>query len=466
MKNHLTRLVFGLVLLTLILLASNQPLPTQAQRPLPPNNAERGLVYDGLQPDTTGKCAGGLTFSVTSKGKTQTYCTHGPDEAPLNANVASRVPPARSRKTLSAQSLASVVCDGDGVTGNRVQVIYAHASDVPDQYGTYFASFQQWASDMDNIFNNSAAVTGGTRHVRFVTDSSCAPVIPDVTLSTTGDDTFVNTIIELQGMGYDLPNRKYVVFVDSHVYCGISSTAADSSPGSSNANNYGNTFGRIDAGCWTGWIPAHELEHQLGAVQMNAPHSDGNWHCSDGLDLMCDYGNSPNLNINICPNSPSGYLFDCNNDDYFSTNPPANSYLATHWNTANSVFLIGQGTTPTSALTARVDSIASGKMKGKIFNASNSFKAGDTVVMRIHVVNQDNASLSGALVTMPVVRPDGKTQCTFAATTDSTGTAQGNCNLPKNAPKGIWQANLTKLSASGYSTDSADSVLADTFQVQ
>jgi hypothetical protein len=49
------------------------------------------------------------------------------------------------------------------------------------------------------------------------------------------------------------------------------------------------------------------------------------------------FGTATSL-MNICPATHEA-LLDCNHDDYYSTSPPANNWLATHWNTANSAFL-------------------------------------------------------------------------------------------------------------------------------
>lgn len=240
---------------------------------------------------------------------------------------------------VNAQSTAGV-CDGDGDSGMRVQVLYAHQSDVASQLAAYQASFQAWLQEADNDFNVSAQQTGGTRHIRFVHDASCVPSILEVTLSVTGTQSFGQSINELYYLGFSRTDRDYVIFTDAHVYCGISGMEIDDQPGPANRNNLAPHFARIDSGCWSGVIFAHELMHNLGGVQFTAPHSDGNYHCNDGYDNMCDH--SGHLIQYPCPDAAGDSWFDCNHDDYyFAGTPPAGSYLSTHWNAANSVFLIG-----------------------------------------------------------------------------------------------------------------------------
>jgi hypothetical protein len=273
------------------------------------------------------------------KTKNAIYCTHGPDPAPPGKDITVDVPPVAP----AATAAPAVSCDGDGVSGPRVQVVYARASDVADRYDAYLASFQQWATLADRIYQESAAETGGRRHLRFVHDFGCNPVIAHVVLSPIGDDTFGDTINELQAQGYNQSDRKYMLFVDANVYCGIGGISGDDQPGSGNANNFGPSYGRSDAGCWDGWVVAHELTHNLGGVQLSAPNTSGGYHCIDEYDVMC-YSDSPNFpTMQIrCPDTlRDSTRLDCNHDDYYHTNPPANSYLATHWNVANNQYLEG-----------------------------------------------------------------------------------------------------------------------------
>ncbi|MDQ4096950.1 MAG: DUF4214 domain-containing protein, partial [Actinomycetota bacterium] len=249
-------------------------------------------------------------------------------------------------------------CQGDGVSGPRVQLVYARPAGVADRYASLASSFQLWAAQVDDAFNQSAAETGGTRHVRYVHDTTCAPTVLNVSLSASGDDNLTNTINELRAKGFSRSDRKYLVWMDSNVYCGIAQVYTDDRPGQDNPNNgraaVPGMVARIDAGCWgrsNGLVEAHELVHTLGGVQPTAPHATANHHCTDDYDRMC-YSDAPGVSVQVwCAATSHENRLDCNHDDYFSTAPPAGSYLATRWNTANSVFLAGGGTSPTTTTT-------------------------------------------------------------------------------------------------------------------
>jgi hypothetical protein len=297
---------------------------------VPPNQPAKGLVYDGLAVSADPLCHNAFRLRFAA------VCTHGPDAPPAGLNVARDVAPQQR-----AASTPGIACVGDGTSGKRVQVMYVHASDVADRYATYLASFRAWTAETDAIYSASAAETGGYRRIRFVTDGSCNLSVLDVTVSPTGDDDFNNTVNELSTQGYNLATRKYMLFVDANVYCGIGGIWGDDSPGSGNWNNTTTSYGRTDSGCWSGDVPAHELMHNLGGVQLSAPHTSGGYHCTDEYDRMC-YSDTPNFPVMqiLCPDVGHDLRLDCNHDDYFNTAPAGGSYLATHWNAANSDWLL------------------------------------------------------------------------------------------------------------------------------
>jgi len=328
----------ALVAVATLLPASFAHAQTGPQLPdLPVNIPNRGLIYDGLERATQGLCAG--LFRVKSVVGLES-CTHGPDAAPDGVDVSKSAAPVAPGD--AAPGAGSIQCSGDGVSGKRVQVMYVRASDRPDRFATYLASIRQWAIDADTIYNQSAAETGGIRRVRFVHDANCVLSVLNVTLaSATADDSFANTETALRNLGYTSVNRKYMIFMDATVLCGQGNIRNDDQPGAANLNNSGPSFARTDSGCWGGGTAAHELMHNIGGVQLSAPHSSGGWHCVDESDRMC-YSDSPNypaMQI-LCPNAAHEQRFDCKHDDYYNTTPAPGSYLATKWNAANSQYLI------------------------------------------------------------------------------------------------------------------------------
>lgn len=443
MVGRRCRRFFALVSLTVFLVVLLSilftPQPVRAQGGTPPNQPRRGLVYDGLTRSERAKCQNGFDVHL-GFGKSP-LCTHGPDPVPAPLVGESTVSP------LQATTATQVMCDGDGASGKRFQVVYARAADMPDRFATYQNSIQQWVIGADDILNASAAETGSTRHFRFVHDANCNPVVLNVILSPTGDDTFGNLLGELQTQGFKRADRNYVVFTDASIYCGIGTITSDDSAGASNFHNTGSFYARVDARCWSSSAVAHEMMHNLGGVQMSAPHTSNYWHCTDEHDLMCYQDSGSTVLQYLCDSTQSG-LFDCNKEDYFNTNPAPNSYLATHWNTAFNEFLVY----PREQIA--VQSLTTGKLdRNGNFVATNTFKPRQTIVYRAMVQNASGAPVANARVSLKISQPDGIPACSYTGTTDASGLVSSSCPLVRNAPLGTWQLQVVSVEKPGAQFD-------------
>src|SRR5438067_1385052 len=117
--------------------------PAAANRPSP---TARGQVLKGLVRADTSTCQGLFT------GARSKVCTHGPDPAPAGIDVRKgrsvaqlrhaaglSAPDGTARSTPgtitpTTDGSGAIVCDGDGVTGKRVQVLYVVAAGHDDRY--------------------------------------------------------------------------------------------------------------------------------------------------------------------------------------------------------------------------------------------------------------------------------------------------------------------------------------------
>lgn len=316
---------------------------------------------------TDAECGGGWVLHLPGQPDA---CAH-PDAAP--AGVDPRVPVettelrtrvgAGPRAYAAAQDLgvpgtyattatsSAVSCDGDGVSGARVQAMYVVEAGRTNRYSSLLPSMQLWAAGVDDVLNRSAALTGGTRSVRYVTDAvsgGCVARVLNVTVPAGATSSFGATVQAVQALGYTSPGRKYLMWTDASVLCGIASMYPDETAGQGNLNNGSYPqYARVDSGCWglgngadQHSVEAHELVHTLGGVQNLAPHSTHAGHCWDEADTMCYADGGTHAMVSVCP-AEREYLLDCNSDDYFSTYPTG--YLATAWDAASSRFLIGGG---------------------------------------------------------------------------------------------------------------------------
>lgn len=278
-------------------------------------------------------------------------CTHGVDtRASLGLSPAPST--GNHHGTATGQSgegdradFVALRCDSPG--NNRVQVLYAHSG--RGALARALPTINQAVGVANGIFYRSAQQSSASRRLAVVAHSSgkqCLPTVLDITVSTNALNDFSQLLSEMQRQGLTSSSRKYLVFGDgTNALCGISTVYQDDRNTPVNINNLGGAVALAGSGqgCWDGAVVAHELTHAFGGVQPSAPHATAGMHCNDGADVMCyDDHTRGSRQRTVCASTYS-YRLDCGRDDYFNPKPAKGSYLATHWNVANSSFLTGGG---------------------------------------------------------------------------------------------------------------------------
>jgi hypothetical protein len=380
--------------------------------------ADWGMVYRGLERATSGPCKGGYVVEVELLGP---HCTHGPDPFPAVSGLTGRAP--FSRYLGPAKP---VPCIGDGDSGPRIELIYAHAADQPDNYAEAAPQMVEIAEEITSAMEESAAETGGFRTLRFET-SGCQPVVRDVTLTTAGDDDLSATANDLASLGFNRADRDYLIFVDASVYCGIAF--------------FGFHYARVDRLCWSAHTALHELTHTFGAVYDSAPNASGGSHCTDEYDVMCysDEPYYPPMRY-VCP-AEHERLLDCHHDDYFSTDPQPGNFLFANpdLNAAESPFLAMRDGEPATFLPELTDFYYEGPQYAvRAYNADDElcvYGEGAAVARRVRLfcvayLSERTADVTGALVALAgssgtarlrLVGTDGGGGRTFGFTVSENG---------------------------------------------
>ncbi|RMD71052.1 MAG: hypothetical protein D6819_02710 [Gammaproteobacteria bacterium] len=105
--------------------------------------------------------------------------------------------------------------------------------------------------------------------------------------------------------------------------------------------------------------------------------------------------------------------------------------------------------------------------QGNLIAQTDTFKAGDTVGIKAHAVDQDGASLEGVSITVEVHDPNGGVVKTLQATSDSLGDAVMTWKTSrKNTAPGLYTAHVTDAVKAGYQFNAGASVTAVSFTIQ
>jgi hypothetical protein len=249
-----------------------------------------------------------------------------------------------------------------------IKVIYAYPTDVGNRIGTYAPVIQtgvRWLAEL------AAGESGNRRALRFdigtTSGAGCVDIqvvpltLPASAYTALPSQTFTLLRTELLPRVTGQPgSRNFLVYADGVNVSGVGGEAQvrtdDSASGAQHGlgNLWAMVYGRGGSdffGSSAQYAPGttsrthvdialHEVSHTLGAVQRSVPHPSAAFHCLDEYDVLCydDDGSGGRATYVAC-NTPGAQYWDCNKDDYFNATPGSGSYLATHWNLFNSVFM-------------------------------------------------------------------------------------------------------------------------------
>ena len=286
-------------------------------------------------------------------------CSHGPDPVTAfggAARLKQTSAAAEEGNPFAPASELTALCTAGGVSGKRIEVIYGVPRDRTNRYTTMLAPMRDMMRQVNN--NLEAADAATSQNYRFLCTNGVDVTVRNVTLLPVGADgvyDFNDYVSSLQnqialGLGpvdFIANDRLYITYIDQiqdvYPYGGQGELSIDDQPSPAlNANN--DTRPRYSMSAYLDLLViAHEIGHNIGAVQYSAPHSTQAGHCYDEADLMCYDDGGPHFTAGgtltfTCPGTD--LAIDCHDEDYYYPGtPPASSYLATHWNTANSGFL-------------------------------------------------------------------------------------------------------------------------------
>ena len=316
---------------------------------------------------------------------------HPDPPAPMPATFAGSGSPLPADWCGTPQAGDDLANEAGPISLPKIKVVEAVPSDEAPYPG--FANVIQ--RHVGEIIGQLETESGGLKSLRFDLGTSCGPQYVDIQTvrlpltaaqyeNPCNGGQFAPDVHDELGRPHP-ENRNYLVYaptVDCVGAAGLGEPTGDDRPG---PDNRGNTGGRLAMVFYPDAIMStalHELGHVLGAVQPSAPHHDGTQHCWDMDDVMCyPYtAFAPQSAVRPCDAEEPEYpTFDCGKDDYFNPEPAAGSYLDTHWNIFNSVFMCpaktctpGTNTPPEAAFSRTPENAQRGQTVRFVSQSSDS----------------------------------------------------------------------------------------------